>query len=218
MHLKKQVSLVVVIFNLVISFSQNKLKESAFEHTLKTASIDSIESHIIKHYSVQDYTNALNIAVSMSNTYNNDYHKQKGANLLALLAKNFANKVIHKKVNLDDERVKDLLSSFEKEKYFIEKPKTSRFIKFTNYLCKGEYAYLHDKLISTTIYRAILFVASLFLFAFFLSYSSKFKWKHEKRFRKISLFSLATIVFLFILFKSTCYNNIKDYSFYGISI
>lgn len=216
---KKQFILIItLICHFAVGFSQNLTRQTTIKNSLRTAPIDSIESIIIENYEVDDYIFAFDIVVGMSKVENNDQQRARGVNLLAVLAKNFTKQVSRKKLNLDGEKVKVLLKRFESEKYFIERPKISRFIKLMNYLCKGEYAYVHQKLIITAAYKILLFFIIVYISIFFLSYSNKFNWKFEKKFRKFTLISFAILLLVFILFKNTCHNNIKDYSFYGISV
>ncbi|WP_178987868.1 hypothetical protein [Winogradskyella schleiferi] len=213
----KKLTFLILIFKLAFGFSQNHEKQDSIENTLKTVSVDSL-SYVFKNYNIEDYANAVAIAVKMSNDQNNIKIKEKGVNLMATLARNFTKLVTSKYVDLDDERVVRLLERFEIEKYYIEKPKVSRFIKLMNYLCKGDYTYVHHKLIGTRAYNILWVFVFLYFSIFLFSYSNKCDWKHEKKFRKFTLFSIALLIILFILFKSTCHGNIKDYSFYGISV
>ena len=216
---KKQFILIItLICHFAVGFSHNLTRESVVENSLRMAPLDSIESTIMQYYVVEDYSYAFDIVVGMINGENNGDLRERGVNLLATLAKSFTKQVIGKKVNIDDEKVKVLLKRFESEKYYIERPKISRFIKLMNYLCKGEYAYVHQKLIITAAYKIFLFFIFVYISIFFLSYSNKFNWKFEKKFRKFTLISFAILLLVFILFKNTCHNNIKDYSFYGISV
>ena len=216
---KKQfILLITFICHFTLGFSQKQSRQNTVEISLRTAPLDSIESIITENYEVDDFTFAFDIAVGMSNIENNDSLRERGVNLLATLAKSFTKQVRVKKVNLDDEKVKVLLKRFESEKYYIERPKISRVIKLMNYLCKDDYSYVHQKLFITSAYKVFLVFLVIYLSIFFLSYSNKFNWKFKKKFRKFTLFSFAILLLVFIIFKNTCHNNIKDYSFYGISI
>ncbi len=210
--------LITFQFSFIFGYSQNHLESQDSLYILRTASLDSIESNTLKHYSVDKFSNALDLAIVMSQDEGNKNVKKRGSNLIAILAKSFTNQITTKAFNFDDKKVKELIIRFENEKYFIERPKISRFIKLANYLCKGDYVYVHKKLIETSVYRIILIFIIIYISAFILTYSDKFNWKFKKQFRRFTLFSVIILVVTFVLFKTTCHNNIQDYSFYGITI
>ena len=219
MYFKKQNLLIkVLLFNCVFGYSQITIKNNAIADDLQSTNFDSIEKYILRNYQTEDYSLAFDIAVSMSkNTISNET-QIRGVNLLAVLAKNFSKLVENKKISLDNEEVNGLLLRFEREKYFIEKPKTSRFIKTMNYLCKGEYTYLHSRLLNIWAYKLVLICIAIYVVIFLLSYSSKLNFKYNRQFKRFTIFSIAALLLVFILFKKTCQNNIEDYSFYSISI
>ncbi len=208
---------IILVFNFLTGFSQSETTSISSANRLTTLPLDSL-SNDFKTYSIDDYNYAIDTAIKMYKDSSQIHLKKRGVNIVASLAVSFRELVIHKKVDLDAKEVEALLERFEDENFYIEKPKVSRYIKLMNYLCKGEYSYVHHRLIDTRGYNILCVFLFLYFSIFLFSYSNQFNWKHQKQFRKITLFSIAFLVLLFIIFKCTCLNNIKDYSFYGIPV
>jgi hypothetical protein len=194
--------------------AQNKTSETFFNST----SLDSIERFISKAYTLKQYNKAFDIAVNMASHNKNIETKKKGVNLLALLAKNLANQIEIKAFDIVSEETKILISRFEQEKYFIQLPKVSRFIKTMNYFCNGEYRYVHQKLKSIIVYKIFVFFLFIYFVLFFVCFFKNFNWKFKQLYKRLTIYLLIVFLMIFIIFNLTCQNNIKDYSFYGIFI
>jgi lipopolysaccharide export LptBFGC system permease protein LptF len=180
--------------------------------------IDAMLQELNTDFTVKKCNTVFDLAKAMSTNKNDEKQVKKGVNTMAYLAKTMNILVAAKSINLDSDDTHKLIQKFENEKYFIQLPKVSRFIKTMNYFCKGEYLYVHQKLVSTWYYKLSIILVSWFIILFAMSYSKKFNWKYKNRYRQIFLIILGVFLILFVSFKLTCQSGIEDYSFYGIII
>ncbi|WP_296381287.1 hypothetical protein [Winogradskyella sp.] len=209
---------IVLLINFSNIFAQELIDNSSIEKMFNVMSLDSLEIIITKDYGINELNSGFNIAVKMSKLESDSLMHQKGVNLLAVLAKVFTRKIQSKDIDFDHPKTKELQLRFENEKYFIEQPKVSRFIKLANYLCNGEYAYVHKRLIITKIYKVFLTCIIIYIIVFLLSFYNKFRWKYNNRFKRFTYVFIVIFILLFIVFKLTCHSYVKAYSFYGISV
>lgn len=215
MILKKTNLLIFIISVYTLgAFSQNKAIESFYIN----APLDSISAKLDKESSVETYLYVFDIAKQMSLYKIDSLQTKKGYNLMALLAKKVTNLANAKAINLDEEDFKSILLKFEEEKYFIQLPKISRFIKTMNYFCKGEYVYVHEKLVNNMYYKVFLLIFSLSLLLFLACLSHAFKWTYKKKYKILYVYALVAVLIVFIAFKLTCETGIKDYTFYGFTV
>lgn len=205
-------ALVFVLLCIQHVVSQSVLSKEA----IKNFSSEDINQLNFETYTIEDFSNSFDVAVALINEETHSEHHIKGTNVLGALAKALHYKVKHKLFDLDAPETELLLKKFETQSYFISRPTPGQFLKLMKYSCQGDYSHIYDRFSKSSFFVPLIsaFVVYIVLFLFCLYKKTKI----GSRFIKWTIYGIVFFCVVTIVFKLTCDYNIKDYSFYGITM
>lgn len=200
-----------------LSLHQNVAQSILSKDAIINYSSADINQLNFETFSIDDFSRTFDVAVELINDSTNlDYHI-KGTNVLGALAKELHLKIKYKRFDLDAENTEILLKKFETQSYYISRPTPSQIIKLMKYTCQGDYPHIYDRFSKSSFFTPTICILVIYLLMLITCIFKK-KNKTCSKFIRLSIICLALFVVIMITFKLTCEPNIKDYSFYGISL
>ena len=170
----------------------------------------------LTNFSISDFDKEFRVAKNLMSDTINIANIEKGVNLMAALAKEVSLKVSRKEFNLDSDETNALINKFNSEKFYINKPPVSRFIKLMNYTCMGHYSYVYGRFKQSSFHKPVTASVILFILCLIVNNLKSVRWKYKSLFNKLSILGLVVFTLIFLIFKLSCSANIQEYSFYGI--
>lgn len=205
------------ILSVLLSFQMGFSQSALSKEDIINFSSEDIDRLNFEAFTIADFSKTFDVAEALINDSTNTDYRIKGTNVLAALAKELHLKIKHKQFDLDAADTEMILRKFETQSYYISRPTPGQFLKLMKYTCQGDYTHIYDRFQKSPFFEPS--ISALVIYAFVLIFCIV-KRKHGLclRFVKLSVIGLILFVSLVVIFKFTCDNNIKDYSFYGISM
>jgi hypothetical protein len=211
----KRIYILLILLTLLNSIYSHT-KDSKKIQDLFTMTAIEISEMDFTAYTLDNYFEAFAISQSILKDSKQNNNEMRSSILLSSLANQIEIDIKNKKINIHDKQLIALLSKFEKENYFVYKPKLNKFIKLMRYTCLGDYGHIYKRFKDSSYFFLITIFLLIIFLIITLSFTKKIRFKNQNTFNQIIKYTIILIIIIAIFFKLTCYSQVEEYSFYGI--